>query len=313
MTFFSGRSLCGLVLQGALVTACLGQGAAQAGLFDDEEARKAILDLRQRIEAGRQASDLGLQRLLEKQIEMGEQLRQGAEENAVLRRSLINLQNQIDALHSESSRVIGDGEQIARALAEVQRGQKDQAQRLLDLIQRQQDLVRGQQDHLVRGQQDLDLRLQELQRGIDARVRQFEPSKVTVDGQELTVEPAEKRAYEVAMASFRSSEFVAAQSGFDALIARYPKSGYVPSALFWLGNAQYATREYKEAIRNFNMLLALAPEHLRASEAFLAIANCQIELKDLRGARKSLEELAKAYPRSEAAMAGKDRLARLPR
>ena len=305
MTFFSCRSLCRLALQGALVAACLGQGATQAGLFDDEEARKAILDLRQRIEAGRQASDLGLQRLLEKQIEMGEQLRQGADENAVLRRSLINLQNQIDALHSESSRVIGDGEQIARALAEVQRGQKDQAQRLLDLIQRQQDQVRGQQD--------LDLRLQELQRGMDARVRQFEPSKVTVDGQELTVEPAEKRAYEAAMASFRSSEFVAAQSSFDALIARYPKSGYVPSALFWLGNAQYATREYKEAIRNFNMLLALAPEHLRASEAFLAIANCQIELKDLRGARKSLEELAKAYPRSEAAMAGKDRLARLPR
>ncbi len=305
MTFFSCRSLCRLALQGALVAACLGQGATQAGLFDDEEARKAILDLRQRIEAGRQASDLGLQRLLEKQIEMGEQLRQGADENAVLRRSLINLQNQIDALHSESSRVIGDGEQIARALAEVQRGQKDQAQRLLDLIQRQQDQVRGQQD--------LDLRLQELQRGMDARVRQFEPSKVTVDGQELTVEPAEKRAYEAAMASFRSSEFVAAQSGFDALIARYPKSGYVPSALFWLGNAQYATREYKEAIRNFNMLLALAPEHPRASEALLAIANCQIELKDLRGARKSLEELAKAYPRSEATMAGKERLARLPR
>ena len=37
----------------AFVIAGLGFSAAQAGLFDDDEARKAILDLRQRIEAVR--------------------------------------------------------------------------------------------------------------------------------------------------------------------------------------------------------------------------------------------------------------------
>ena len=51
-----------------------------------------------------------------------------------------------------------------------------------------------------------------------------------------------------------------------------------------------------------NMSLALA---------MLALANCQVELKDVRGARKSLEDLVKAYPQSEAAQAGKERLARL--
>ncbi len=43
----------------------------------------------------------------------------------------------------------------------------------------------------------------------------------------------------------------------------------------------------------------------------LSIANCQVELKDVRGARKSLEDLGKNYPQSEAAQAGKERLARL--
>jgi tol-pal system protein YbgF len=132
-----------------------------------------------------------------------------------------------------------------------------------------------------------------------------------VDGRDILVEPAERRAFESALASFRASDFPAAQSGFQALIARYPKTGYLPSALFWLGNAQYATRDYKEAITNFRILLQAAPDHLRAPEALLSIANCQIELKDARGARKSLEDLGKAYPQSEAAQAAKERLARL--
>jgi hypothetical protein len=36
----------------------------------------------------------------------------------------------------------------------------------------------------------------------------------------------------------------------------------------------------------------------------LAIANCQAELKDTKAARKTIEDLVKAYPKSEAAQAG---------
>jgi tol-pal system protein YbgF len=268
-----------LALGGAVAACALWVGTAQAGLFDDDEARKAILDLRQRIEAGRQASESGLQRLLESQNEMA---RRSTEESAQLRRSLLDLQNQIEALRADVARLKGEDEQIRRDVAELQR--------------RQKDLAQGQQ---------------ELSRGVDERMRQFEPVKVTVDGREILVEPAERRGFEAALTSFRAGDFAGAQSGFLGLLARYPKSGYLPSALFWLGNAQYAMRDYKEAIANFRILLAAAPEHLRAAEALLSVANCQIELKDVRGARKSLEDLARAYPESEAAQAGKERLARL--
>jgi len=57
--------------------------------------------------------------------------------------------------------------------------------------------------------------------------------------------------------------------------------------------------------------LAAAPQHARAPEAALSIANCQIELKETRGARKTLEDLVRAYPQSEAAVAAKERLSRL--
>ena len=113
------------------------------------------------------------------------------------------------------------------------------------------------------------------------------------------------------MAVFRKGDFAASAPIWIDFIKRYPQSGYNPSAYFWLGNAQYATRDYKESITNFRSMVAASPDHPKAAEAVLSIANCQIELKDTRAARKTLEDLIKAYPQSEAAVAAKDRLPKL--
>ncbi len=240
---------------------CLWVTTAAAGLFDDTEARKAILELRQRVEVVRQESVQGASR--------------ASEDNALLRRSLLDLQNQIEVMRADMANLRGLNEQLSRDVADMQRQQKDAAQ------------------------------------GVNDRLRQFEPVKVTVDGREFMTEPAEKRDFDAALAIFRKGDFAGAQNVFVDFLKRYPTSGYGVSALFWLGNAQYATRDYKEAMINFRSLVSRAPDHLRAPEAVLSIANCQIELKDTRGARQTLEDLIKAYPQSEATVAAKERLSRL--
>ena len=58
-------------------------------------------------------------------------------------------------------------------------------------------------------------------------------------------------------------------------------------------------------------LLSVAAQHPRAPEALLSIANCQVELKETKAARKTLEDLVKDFPQSEAAAAAKERLSRL--
>jgi tol-pal system protein YbgF len=146
---------------------------------------------------------------------------------------------------------------------------------------------------------------------VEQRLRKFEPVQVTVDGRDFTADPNEQRDFENALATFRKGDFPAAQGAFADFIRKYPASGYKPTALFWLGNAQYANRDYRGAIANFRALLQQAPDHPRAPEAVLSIANCQIELKDNASARRTLDELVKAYPQSEAAVAARDRLARL--
>lgn len=248
----------GFVLLGSLAAVYV---PAHAALFDDDEARRAILELRQRVDALQNGSQ--------------QEQRRAGEDGSQLRRSLLDLQAQIESLRAEQATLRGQNEQLLRDVSELQRRQKDMAQ------------------------------------GVDDRLRQFEPAKVSMDGREFQADPAEKRDYEAALAVFRSGNFAGAQTAFSEYGKRYPKSGYGPSALFWLGNAQYATRDYKEAIANFRALLAQAPDHARAPEAALSIANCQVELKDARAARRTLEDLVKAYPQSEAAAAAKERLARL--
>jgi tol-pal system protein YbgF len=151
----------------------------------------------------------------------------------------------------------------------------------------------------------------DLQAGVDDRLRQFEPQKVTLDGQDFTVEPDEKKQYDAAMELLRQSDFAGTASALTAFRKRYPGSGYTQSVLFWLGNAQYGIRQYKDAITSFRALLSAAPDSPKAPEALLAIANCQAELKDGKGARRTIDDLLKTYPKSEAAQAGRDRLASL--
>jgi tol-pal system protein YbgF len=256
------------------LAAIFSMNLAHAGLFDDEEARKAILELRTKVEDNRKAQDAQnneIKRLQDKALQ------DATESNAALRRSLLDLQNQLEVMRAELARLRGQDEQLAREVAEMQRRQKDLAQ------------------------------------GIDERVRRFEPTKVQLDGREFMAEPAEKRDYDAAFALFRKPDYPAASGAFIDFIRRNPQSGYAPSALFWLGNSQYATKDYREAIANFRSMIAAAPDHPKSPEAALAMANSQIELKDNRAARKTLEDLMKAYPQSEAATAAKDRLARLPR
>jgi tol-pal system protein YbgF len=136
--------------------------------------------------------------------------------------------------------------------------------------------------------------------------------KVNVDGREFEALPAEISAFDAALAVMRKGEFAAARTAFEQFQARYPTSGYRSSALYWLGNAQYATREYKEAMGSLRRMLQLAPDHPRAAEAMLTIANSQIELKEPRATvRRTLEDLVKTYPQDEAAATAKERLSKL--
>jgi len=240
-----------------LVSALFCLTAAHAALFEDDEARRAILDLRKKFDI------------------QTEEIKKNSDDIKQFQSNLIEQQNLFENLRNEIQRVRGEKEELTQEL----RKQQASAQALSQVV--------------------------------DERLKKLEPVKVKLDNQEFLADPAEIRFYEAALASFRKGEFAVSSEGFIDFNKRYPTSGYAVMSLFWLGNSQYANREYKDAIKNFNNLLAKDPEHSRAPDAMLSVANCQLEMKDLKSARKTLDDLMKKYPQSESAAAAKERLSKL--
>jgi len=246
---------------------------AQAQLFKDDEARKAVIDLRARVT---QVEDAGKARETELTTQLTTLNAQLVEQIGALRRSLLDMNNQLEAMRAELAKLRGSDETLARDVAELQRRSRDIGQTL------------------------------------DDRLRRLEPVKVTVDGREYSVDPEERKTFDDAMAVMRGGDFDRAAASLANFQKRYAGSPYTNQARFWLGNALYGKRDYKGAIDAFRGFVNGAPDHPRAPEALLALANSQAETKDNRGARTTLQELIRAYPASEAAAAGKDRLATLP-
>ncbi|MFG6429387.1 tol-pal system protein YbgF [Roseateles sp. LYH14W] len=249
----------------ALATSAAFLQPARAGLFEDDEARKAIIELRAKVQANEDAAKRSaeqLNALIQDQLQP-------------LRRSMLELNSQIDVLRGEVAKLRGTNEQLARELADTQRKLTDQSQ------------------------------------SIDARFKPLEPQKVSLDGREFQVAPDERSQYDAAIGLVRRGDFAEAVAALNAFLKRYPASGYTDSVRFWLGNAQYGKRDYKDAIATFRAFVAGNPEHPRAAEALLALGNCQVELKDNKAARRSFDDVIKAYPGTEAAQAAKERLATL--
>jgi tol-pal system protein YbgF len=231
---------------------------AHAQLFGgDDEARRAIINLRERVEVNHNRLDADIKAL--------------TEEIVPLRRGVLDLSGQLDSLRSELAILRGQNEQLTRELA-VQR---------------------------------------ELLQSMEQRLRPLEPRRVSLDGIEFSARAEEVQAFELAMNAIRASDFSGAARLFQTLTTQFPHSGYVPTALYWQGNAFYAAREYQQAIASYQRMIQAAPRHPRAPEAQLAIANCHLELRDAAAMRKALQQLVEQYPESEAAATARDRLARI--
>jgi len=243
----------------------------QAAYWEDTEAREAIIKLRQRVDELTAVSD----EAAIKNKDTVDSLRNKNKDTVdSLRNSMLDLQNKIQLLKSELANLFGLNEKLARDLSFLQRQQKDTIQ------------------------------------NFDARIRPFEPSKVTLDGNEFIVKPQEKMDYEAALEVFRQGQFPSAENMLIDFMAKYKSSGYTTSALFWLGNARYANGKYLDALMDFRSLVSRDSKHIRAADSVLSIANCQIELKDLASAKSTFSDLIKNYPDSDAAKTAQERLQR---
>ncbi|MCK9508767.1 MAG: tol-pal system protein YbgF, partial [Pigmentiphaga sp.] len=141
------------VLRSLLASSLVGLGLLSSpahALFSDDEARKAILELRKEV---RDQSDNHSERLMQSQ------------------RVQLQLSQQIDQLQQEVARLRGQIEVLTKQVADTKQAQRDI---FLD---------------------------------VDARLKRFEPQTTSIDGEEVTVAPDEKRDFDAAIERFRNGSY----------------------------------------------------------------------------------------------------------
>ena len=212
------------------VLVCLSASNNAWALFSDDEARKAILDLRKSLAT-----------------------------------TQLELQSQIDKLKTENAELRGKVEELEKQGEDITSSQKTYYQDL------------------------------------DTRLGNFEPRTITIEGVSGTVQPGEKKAYDDALKAFQAGNLKKAEDGFAAFSAKYPKSPYLPLALYWSGNSKYANKDYAGAISQLQSLIKKYPNHPRIPSAMVTLGNSQLESGNKVAAKKTFSEIIAKYPDTDSA------------
>ena len=223
---------------------------AQAALFEDDEARRAILDLRQKLEAT--------------QLNLKAQ----AEENSVLRRALFDLQNQIEALKADQSKMRGTSEQLLKDLSELQIKQKDVLQTVDSRLSKFEpvkvvlDGLEFQADPAEK--KEFDSALAVFRTGDFAAAQ---ASMLNFLRRYPTSGYAASSLFWIGNAQYATKDYKEAVSNFRKLLSIAPQHTRAPEAMLAISNCLVELKDIKSARKTMEELVSAHPSSDAAQTA----------------------------------------------
>jgi len=169
---------------------------------------------------------------------------------------------------------------------------------------------------------DIDRRLRELENSATSQSSTVAPVQIPTPGTASTVAPAidttqaaqpsttassaEKGAYQKAFEALKEGRYKKAKASFKKFLKKYPNSIYAGNSQYWLGEANYVTRNFEQGIIEFKQVVAKYPNSAKVPDAMLKLGYTYYELKQHEQAKAILQELRKRFPKSAAfRLAGK--------
>jgi tol-pal system protein YbgF len=230
----------------------------------------------------------------------------------------------LEARVSKLERVV-EGQALADLLERIQRLQED-VQRLRGDL----EVQNNQLDGLKQRQRDLYL-------DIDRRLRQLEtsasatqapaPSASSTTPPAVPVVPSftppaataapapnaqsEQAAYQKAFDLLKAGHYDEAIAAFHDMLSAYPNGKLADNAQYWMGEADFAARRFREAGDEFSKVINGYPQSPKVPDALLKLGFSYYELGDWANARQTLEKLTARYPQSTAAQLANGRLRKM--
>ena len=117
--------------------------------------------------------------------------------------------------------------------------------------------------------------------------------------------------YERLLALFREGDLDGARQGFAAFLRDYENSDLSPNARYWLGEAYYGKKDYRQAIDSYDRVELDFPRSEKVPAAILKKGYAYLAMKDKKRASSAFTQVVTLYPRSPEAGKASDKLSQL--
>lgn len=208
---------------------------------------------------------------------------------------------------------------IAKKRAELSKLEQEK----LLAIKKQKQLAAAKQAAIARKKAELAALTKAKQNGADKKAApvvqkkpaQQPPNKKNTQSKKTASKavPAhirERQAYHKAYGLLKGSKYAGIKA-FKSFIEKYPKSRHSENAHYWLGEAYYGTKNYKEAVKQFVVVLNKFKSGSKASDAALKLGYSFYHLRDWELARRTFEDVVKFFPKTKAAGLADKRLRKM--
>lgn len=211
----------------------------------------------------------------------------GAETDESTRAVLADLLTQLEALQAEVRQLRGQ--------VEVQ------AHEIEQLKSRERNLMA-----------DMDRRLREIERrGGAVAAGPAETPAASAAAAPAASSAAEQEEYDAAFNLLKDGYRERAIKSFREFIARHPDSPLAGNAQYWIGEANYVMRNFRQAIEEFSKVGKDYPASQKAPDALLKIGYSHYELGAWAKARAALNQVLARHPGTTAAKSAEARLAKM--
>ena len=228
--------------------------------------------------------------------------------NQMENRAMLDLFQRVDELGDEISQLRGELEIQGNDLSDIKKRQRelylDTDRRLRDLENRalnQSSMVPPPQIPTQDTSTDLTPGTDSTGTAVIAPV-----TSTTQTVQPSGTSSEEKAAYQASFDTLKEGRYKKAKSSFKSFLNQYPNSIYAGNAQYWLGEANYVTRNFEQGIIEFKQVIERYPKSAKVPDAMLKLGYTYYELKQHNEAKAILQELRRRFPKSTAfRLAGK--------
>jgi len=234
-----------------LLFAALVSGAAQAGLFDDDEARKQIADIKTQVEANQKAFDDRM-----------------ATFDATMKDRILDLSQVIDGLKQDLTKLRGQIEVLANQADTIERKQKelyvDLDTRMRKLDQAFQEKVAAPEREAQKEKESYEAALNQFKVGnFQASIAAFQTFVVNYPNSSLL--PSAQ--YWIGNAYYATRDFKMAIATQQKVVASWPDNPKASDALLNIASAQAELGEQKAARETLRALIQKYPSSPAAEQA----------------------------------------------